>query len=286
MKGAALTAAALTGEPADDGVDPSPSEGAYLERLCELAARDQWKLDDLRWDTLDVSGLPEEFRQIAADAFAQLRWGERTAHLAAGRLLELLPQGPARAFCQTQIADEARHVEFFSRVIALCGCEGRVRPSISRLMREVEEADTPELLLLGIQVLIEGVAHSIFLESAKTLQALLGEATYDGPVAALRAVVGDWMPRLLARDESRHIAFGIHQLRERLPRLSAAERQRLEATLERWGASVRDQAADPDLIYGLGVDSAELCDRLIEDLNLRIAQVGLRTRIAPLKTAP
>jgi hypothetical protein len=257
----------------------------YFERLCELAARDQWKLEDLDWGALDMSSLPEFFRQTAADGFAQLQWGERTAQLAATRLMELLPEGAARSFISTQQTDEARHVAFFERVIELLGCEGRVRPSVARLMREVQGAETPEALVLGMQILIEGVAHSLFLEAARVVNTLKTEDSAGGPLQALKTVMGEWMPKLLARDESRHIAFGLHYLRQRIPRLDGVARRQLEAKVALWGEWVLEQARDPDLVYGIGIDGEAACGQLIEDLNLRLGQVGLDTRIAPLKAA-
>ncbi len=253
-----------------------------LQRLCELAARDQWTLDGLNVPSLDVSGLPREFRQAGADAFAQLHWGERTALLAAERLLHQLTEGPARTFVQTQIKDEQRHVAFFEALIAQFGCEGRRRPSVERLMREVEAAETREELVLGMQILVEGTAHSLFLEAARWAESIPEDE--GGPLRLLRTLLGDWMP-LLARDESRHIAFGVHYLREQRPHLTPLRIRRLEEKLVHWGEGVLAQARDPDLIDGVGVDGAALCDRLVEDLNLRIAQVGMSTRIAALKAA-
>ncbi len=268
------------------GVDLTPDAlaGPSLERLCELAARDQWRLEDLDWSTVEVSSLPEDFRQTAADAFAQLQWGEETALFAATRLREWLPEGPARTFLTTQQTDEARHAAFFERVVRIFGCGGRVRPSVLRLMQEVREAETPEALLLGMQVLIEGVAHSMFLEASKLVEAMGDVEGLDSSIRALKTLVAESMPRL-ARDESRHIAFGLHQLRRRIPRLDPMARLRLEEKVALWGEWVLEQARDPDLIVGIGVDGDTLCARLIEDLNLRIGQVGLDTRLAPLRAA-
>ena len=44
-------------------------------------------------------------------------------------------------------------------------------------------------------------------------------------------------------------------------------------------------ARDPDLLLGVGVDGEALCGPLVEDLNLRIVQVGLQARVAPLRGA-
>ncbi|NVJ09935.1 diiron oxygenase [Myxococcus sp. AM001] len=258
--------------------------GPSVERLCELAMRDQWRLEDLGWSTVDVSALPESFRQTAAEAFVQLQWGEQTALFAATRLREWLPEGPARAFLATQQTDEARHVAFFERVVGLFGCEGRVRPSVARLMQEVREADTPEALLLGMQVLIEGVAHSLFQEAVRLVETLDDVEGLDSSIRALKTLVAEALPRL-ARDESRHIAFGLHALRQRIPRLDGAARLRLEEKVALWGEWLLEQVRDPDLIVGIGMDGGAVCERLLGDLNLRIAQVGLHTRLAPLTVA-
>jgi hypothetical protein len=259
--------------------------GPDLERLRELAVRDQWSLSDLDWTGVDLPSLPAAFRQAAADAFAQLRRGERTAELAASRLAGQLRPAAARALCELQARDEARHTAFFDQVIARLECPGRVRPSTERLMAEVEEAGSPEETALGMQILIEGVAHSLFSQAGRLFEVLDASGALDGSQRATWRVVAEWMPGLLARDESRHIAFGVQFLRERLPEVGPRGRERLEEKLATWGAWVLESAHEPDLLLGVGVDGHALCGPLVEDLNLRIAQVGLNARVAPLRTA-
>jgi hypothetical protein len=104
----------------------------------------------------------------------------------------------------------------------------------------------------------------------------------DAALDRIRTVVVDWLPRLLGRDESRHIAFGIHYLRTCLPGLGAERRAALERNLERWGAAVHDMASDPDVIYDAGVAGARIGTRCIADINLRLAQVGME---APIRGA-
>ncbi len=268
--------------------EPALGSEHYLERLCELAARDQWKLDDLAWDTLDVHTLPEVFRQTAAECFVQLRRGERTAEHTAAQLLEFLPEGPERTFVMTQRIDEARHVAFFDRLIQLLGCEPPVRDSVEQLMTEVEAADSPEALVLGMQIFIESVGQSLFLAGSRAMSALEANGGVEldgGPIWSLKTVLRDWMPRLLGRDESRHIAFGLHFLRQQIPQLEPTARQKLENTVAYWGRALIEPVRDPDLINAIGGDGEAVCRQLIDDLNLRLAQVGLDTRIAPLKAA-
>lgn len=102
----------------------------------------------------------------------------------------------------------------------------------------------------------------------------------EGPLFdAIRTVMVDWLPRLLGRDESRHIAFGVHYLRARLPELGRERRDALERQVERWGAVVHDMASDPDIVYDAGVDGARIGARCVADINLRLAQVGVAARL-------
>lgn len=251
-----------------------------LDRLYEIACRDQWTVAGLDWSALDLAVFPLSFRQAAADLFAQLEYGELAAMMAASRMIDRLPSGAARLVCATQVNDEARHVRFFANLIGRLGCAGRVRPSVRQLMAEVYEADTPEATMLGMQILIEGVAHSFFLEGAR----LFAEFPALGPpFDAVKTVITDWLPRLLGRDESRHIAFGLHFLRARLPGLGASERAALERKVERWGEMVYEMASDPDVIDGVGVDGKRFGARCMVDLNLRLAQAGMETRIREVR---
>jgi hypothetical protein len=249
---------------------------AALDRLYELACRDQWTVAGLDWSALDLAVFPLPFRQAAADLFAQLEYGELAAMMAASRMMDRLPAGAARLVCATQVNDEARHVRFFANLIGRLGCAGRVRPSVRQLMAEVHEADTPEATMLGMQILIEGVAHSFFLEGARLFAEL---PALGPPFDAVKTVIADWLPRLLGRDESRHIAFGLHFLRARLPALGARERAALERDVARWGEMVYEMASDPDVIDGVGVDGKRFGARCMSDLNLRLAQAGVETRI-------
>lgn len=253
---------------------------AALDRLYEMACRDQWTVAGLDWSALDLMMFPLAFRQAAADLFAQLQYGELAAMMAASRMMDRLPAGAARLMCATQVNDEARHVRFFANLVGRLGCEGRVRPSVQALMAEVHEADTPEATMLGMQILIEGVAHSFFQEGARLFAEL---PALGPPFDAVKTVITDWLPRLLGRDESRHIAFGLHFLRARLPELGASERAGLERKVERWGEMVYDMAVDPDVIDAVGVDGKRLGARCVDDLNLRLAQAGVETRIRPIQ---
>jgi hypothetical protein len=254
------------------------SESSLL-RLYDVACRDQWTVAGLPWSRIELTALPLPIRQAAAEVFAQLHYGELTAMLSAARLLEQGPQGTFSLVCATQVNDEARHVRFFANLIGRLECTPAVRPSVRQLMGEVLAADSPELLMLGLTVMVEGVAHSLYQECAR----FFADFTVEGPLFdAVRLVVVDWLPRLLARDESRHIALGLHYLKARLPELDGAQRARLERKVEHWGELLHAMADGSDIVASVGVDEPRLVARCLADVNLRLAQVGLSARVREL----
>ena len=252
-----------------------------LERLYEMACRDQWTVAGLDWSAVDVSGVPAPLRAAGAELFTQAHHGELTAMLAAARLLDRVDDPSARLFLATQVNDEARHTRFFENLLGRLEAPGEVRPSVATLMRSVYEAPTPEGVMLGMQVLIEGVAHSLFTAGARLFEALDAEGELAPPLRTVQQVVGVWLPQLLARDESRHIAFGLSFLTARIPELSLRERDALEAQVHGWGELVFEAAVDPDLLVGVGLDGDAMSRRCIDDLNLRLSQIGLEARLAP-----
>jgi hypothetical protein len=256
-----------------------------LDRLYELAARDQWTVSGLDWSAINFGALPLPIRLAAADLFAQLHHGELTAMRGAARMLDRLPSHDLRLVCATQVSDEARHARFFERLLASLECEARVRSSVRALMLEVDESDTLEGGMLGMQILIEGVAHSFFLEASRAFAGLSLDGALSGHLLTVRTVVCDWLPNLLARDESRHIALGLHYLRARLPELDRKARHALEESVQRWGEMILTMARGPVEIDAVGLDGLSVCQRCVADINLRLAQIGLASRIPAVALA-
>ena len=124
----------------------------------------------------------------------------------------------------SQLADEARHFEFFARYFAeVFGDDGEttwrhMTPApqavlvedlehvAARLRREEDPGRLRDLL-------VEGVTHY-----AGVVEAMLARTGYAGVGEALES--RGWLPglregfRLIRRDEGRHVAFGVHFLAE------------------------------------------------------------------------
>jgi hypothetical protein len=120
-------------------------------------------------------------------------------------------------FLATQLADEARHVEVFTRRAALCGYDPGVSGAGGRasLQTLVEEADWATASFL-LSVLGEG--------SFLSLLSFLVEHAPD-PVTARIA-------HLALADEARHVAFALGHLGEHIVK-TTDQRDRLRAAVER-----------------------------------------------------
>lgn len=149
----------LSGLWAEMSLDAFASPDRKMERLYELAVRDPWRVEDMDWDALEMHRVPKSLRQAAAHMFAQTHYGELAALLASARLVDLRPGLPARIFCSTQVNDEARHVRWFGRLMHELDCRGEVSEPIAGLMTEVCESETPEEVILGMQLMVEGLAQ-------------------------------------------------------------------------------------------------------------------------------
>jgi hypothetical protein len=142
-------------------------------------------------------------------AMSQLVFGEQGALVVTGRLVEALPDMTSKCVAAVQVFDEARHVRVLQRYLEVSGRSFVPEGEITTLLGGLLEAREWDYLLLGMQVVLEGVALSIF-RSGNTL--------FRDPLLA------DICERI-ARDEARHYTFGVVSLGDHLASLTAAERR-------------------------------------------------------------
>ncbi len=139
--------------------------------------------------------------------------GEQGALICAAKIVPRVPDVDSKFYASTQVIDEARHVEVYSRYL-----HEKVRlaypmnPHLQELLDEVISDSRWDMTYLGMQVVIEGLALAAFGRSA---------TTPPNPLAkALNAYV--------MQDESRHVAFGRLALRDYYPQLTQEERDERE----------------------------------------------------------
>lgn len=188
----------------DDARDPI----ADLLRKGRLAQ--EQSEDDIDWDRRPRR--PIWLSEPAAIwAVSQLRHGELRTAAMCRAVAPAVDERAAAEFLDTQARDEDRHARIYARYLGKLN-NAAVKPPDGALDRAYESAldwrGAPEAVLLAYSVILEGEALRIQ-RSAET-----------------------WLPcpifrdlsAIVARDEARHVAFGKHYLRTRLPALPQAAR--------------------------------------------------------------
>lgn len=160
-----------------------------------FAARGQDDWDMFRW----------EFQNWMVSQFLH---GEQAAVIAAARLAEAMPDIECKLYAASQGADEARHVEAFSRYISVAVPDPyRVSSPLEALMQDLLTDSRWDITALGMQVLIEALAMAAF----RTADVMFNDALIKQ------------IARLVARDEARHLTFGVTSLRAIYGELTTAE---------------------------------------------------------------
>lgn len=138
----------------------------------------------------------------------QFLHGEQAATVASARLVETLPSVTQKLYAASQCADEARHYDAFSRYVTEHVPEPfELSKPLRLLFADALGARDSHYTILGIQCLLEPVALAGF---------RLAEATFHDDL--IKQIL-----RLIARDEARHVAFGILLLQDEIPQMTAAE---------------------------------------------------------------
>jgi hypothetical protein len=138
----------------------------------------------------------------------QFLHGEQGALVATARLVETVPDMAAKSYAANQVADEARHVEAYSRYIdEKLNVTYPVSPGLESVLRDLLSDSRWDVVYLGMQIIVEGLAL------AATRMASTG---FGDPI--IKSI-----GRMIARDEARHISFGIIALDGVYVQLSAPE---------------------------------------------------------------
>ena len=158
----------------------------------------------------------EEQREIEVKVsswrLSQFLHGEQGALVVCGQLVNAIPELDAKLYASTQVVDEGRHVEVFEKYVKKLHKIYPVDPLLKALIDEILATNLWELKLLGMQMLIEGLAIAAF--------NLMRKQTGDPTLGTLLDYV--------LQDEGRHVNFGYFALRRSIPDMDAAKREYLE----------------------------------------------------------
>ncbi len=139
---------------------------------------------------------------------SQFRHGEQGALLSAARLVEVVPEIQAKYFAASQVVDEARHVEVFSRYLREHVPEPYpVSAPLAALLADSLNDSRWDITALSMQIIVETLAMAAFRLANRTF--------HDDLIRGICALV--------ARDEARHVSFGVISLQAAYRDLTPAE---------------------------------------------------------------
>ncbi len=209
---------------------------AELESLYETAKKNQWNASTaIDWSrpvgtegpvlnvNLAFAGTnfftrltPEEQKEIeiriSAWRLSQFLHGEQGALVVCGQLVNSIPELDAKLYASTQVVDEGRHVEVFERYLKKLYRIYPVDPLLKAVLDEILSTNLWELKLLGMQMIVEGLAIAAF--------NVMRRQTADPTLAQVLDYV--------LQDEGRHVNFGYFALRRSIPEMDPDRRAFLE----------------------------------------------------------
>jgi hypothetical protein len=164
------------------------------------------------WQSLRAEQVAEITRKTAAFRLSQFLHGEQGALMVAAQLVNAVPHTDAKFYAATQTMDEARHVEVFAKYIKKLDEVQPIAPSLRKILDATLTTDNWMHKLVGMQIVVEGLALYAFREMRQlTEEPLLKDLlTY------------------VARDESRHHAYGVQYIDRCVPCLDVVARTEIE----------------------------------------------------------
>ena len=218
--------------------DPAVMEGAdrgevnllTYSQLYNLWERQQWRTQDIDFaqDREDWLSFPEEERFQRMYGLSSFFIGEQKVADELGPIMRAAPTEEMRIFLCTQIADEARHVQFFNRFYDEVGVlesdnlharleetSAHLNPNFHILFEEMLGSRVDRLAREpgDREVLVEAITlYHMVIEGMLALTGQHFIISYNEENGTLPGFVEGF--NNVARDEHRHVAFGARFLRE------------------------------------------------------------------------
>jgi hypothetical protein len=191
------------------------------------------------WNKLTAKEAVNFRRHAQAWTISQFLHGEQGALVCAAKIVQQVAKLDAKFYAATQVIDEARHVEAYSRLLhEKFDMVFPINKPLQALLQDVVEHKDWDFTYLGMQVVIEGLALASF------------QSIRDKAQNRLAAQVNAYV----MQDEARHVAFGRLALRDYYPQLTDAERDRREEFLVEACYLMRDRMDPSDVWEAVGLD--------------------------------
>ncbi|HEY2301984.1 MAG TPA: ferritin-like domain-containing protein [Acidimicrobiales bacterium] len=217
------------------------------------------------WDRLTVDERGNVRRHMVAWQFSQFLHGEQGALICTAKIVQTVPDIDSKYYAATQVMDEARHVETYSRYLDKIETAYPINGNLKSLLNDVLSDSRWDMTYLGMQILIEGLALAAF--------GLIRNVAGDPLGKAVNAYV--------MQDEARHVMFGRLALRDFYPQLTQAERNDREEFCADACYRMRDRFLGEELWQRLGYDADECIEYVKQSESQQLFRSLLFTRIVP-----
>jgi P-aminobenzoate N-oxygenase AurF len=218
------------------------------------------------WEGLDDKGRRELRHHMGSWLNSQFLHGEQGALICASKIVQTVPDIDSKFYAATQVMDEARHVETYSRYLReKIGMAYPINPHLKALLNDVISDPRWDMTYLGMQVMIEGLALAAFAMIRDFSEEPLGKA----------------LNTYVMQDEARHVAFGRLALRDYYPQLSDAERAEREEFVVHASYLMRDRFLAQEVWETLGLPVDECLDYVRNSEMMGEFRKMLFSRIVP-----
>jgi hypothetical protein len=197
-------------DPEKVALEMAPASAAFQQRMVDIPGSPVANWGRKEWTTFQVEALNWRMSQFLH--------GEQGALICTAKIVETTPWIDAKYYAASQVVDEARHVEVFSRYLDT-KLEGHypVNPALQLLIDDIIGDPRWDMTYMGMQIMVEGLALAAF--------GFMHSVTEEPLLKKLL--------RYVMADEARHVAFGVLSLQEYYAGLDAKElRERQEFAFE------------------------------------------------------
>ncbi len=197
---------------------------------------------------------------------SQFLHGEQGALICTARIVQSVPDIDSKFYAATQVADEARHVEAYSRLLReKFELAYPINKHLKTLLNQAIDDSRWDFTYLGMQVLIEGLALAAF----QRIRDMAGNRL----CAQVNAYV--------MQDEARHVAFGRLALRDYYPQLTQKERDEREEFVVEACHLMRDRFNGEEILERLDIPTAQYMAEVEHTPAMKQFRTFLFSRIVP-----
>jgi len=267
--------------------------------------RQQWRAQEIDFspDRRQWEGMTQDQRTMRMYGLSAFFQGEACVTDTLAPYITAMPDEEARIFVTTQLVDEARHTVFFARFFnEVLGVDKDTMEEMLGVARQYMNSHIKYILIDALSEVAERIRQEpgnlAYLVEGITLYHVIVEGTLA--LAGQRGILEIYRLNGLfpafrggftavARDESRHVVFGVKFLREMIQR-DAANARVVQATIEKYTAtaltSITPPAEQVQHILAMG-DDPWVTPRYAQDsLRKKLKVIGLSIPLPEVPPPP